>query len=180
MLSLSRATDINQCSEGFGSLHNLQGMVLLATKVLLLSLLSHAYNYGPFLPPCIVWGLYCRHAFLEIELVLAIYAIPAWVVLRGLGLELEPQFDKRHLTTSLEVFWGRRWNLAVSGILRLTVYNPLRSICVPIIGPDLGTYAAVITTFTVSGLMDEALFFYFTRAGPTWEVTAFFLIQGVS
>lgn len=39
------------------------------------------------------------------------------------GLDLEPQFNKPYLATSIHDFWGARWNLAVSGILRPTVYE---------------------------------------------------------
>jgi hypothetical protein len=37
----------------------------------------------------------------------------------------------------------------------------------------------VIAGFLVSGLMHELIFYYFTRAYPTWEVTWFFVLQGV-
>lgn len=175
--SQSETSWASRCSDKLDSLHD-HRTALSAVNLFLLALLFQAYEYKHHLHPCIVWGLYCLHAFLELELVLAIYAIPAWIVLGGLGLELEPQFKEPYLTTSLEDFWGRRWNLTVSEILRLTIYNPLRTVCIPAMGPELGSYAAVFATFTVSGLMHEALFYYYTRAEPTWEVTVFFLVQG--
>ncbi|KAK4745789.1 hypothetical protein SAY87_012101 [Trapa incisa] len=170
---------VGRPKEMLDSLHD-HRKVLSTAKVLLLALLFQAYNYKPHLPACVLWVLYCLHAYLEFELMMALYAIPARVVLGGLGFELEPQFKEPYLTTSLEDFWGRRWNLAVSGILRLAVYDPMRNLCIPIMGSELGSHAGVFSAFAVSGLMHEALFYYYyyTMEGPTWEVTAFFLIQG--
>ena len=39
---------------------------------------------------------------------------------------------------------------------------------------------AVFVTFLVSGLMHELLIYYLTRVNPTWEVTCFFIVQGMS
>lgn len=152
----------------------------LPAKVLLQALLLRACDYRPYMHPWLVWVLYGANTFFGIQLVLAIYAIPGWVILGRFGFELEAQFNKPLLTTSLEDFWGRRWNLTVSQILRLTVYNPFRDVCAYIAGPELGSYASVMATFTVSGLMHEAVFYYFMRVAPTWEVTAYFIIQGAS
>lgn len=38
---------------------------------------------------------------------------------------------------------------------------------------------ATMATFVVSGLMHEILYYYVTRASPTWEVTSFFLLHGI-
>ncbi|SPT15871.1 unnamed protein product [Triticum aestivum] len=43
-----------------------------------------------------------------------------------LGMETEPQLDRPYLASSLRDFWGRRWNLMVSAILRPSVYDPVR------------------------------------------------------
>lgn len=37
----------------------------------------------------------------------------------------------------------------------------------------------MLAAFTVSGLMHEVIYYYLTRVTPTWEVTWFFLLQGV-
>ncbi|OWM81333.1 hypothetical protein CDL15_Pgr007371 [Punica granatum] len=39
-------------------------------------------------------------------LLLAMHSIPGWVILGGLGLELEAQFEEPLLATSLEEFWA--------------------------------------------------------------------------
>ncbi|CAD6341452.1 unnamed protein product [Miscanthus lutarioriparius] len=91
---------------------------------------------------------------------------------RALGMELEPQFNKPYLSASLEDFWGRRWNLMVSAVLRPSVYNPVRA--------RLGVPAGVLATFLVSGLMHEVMAYYLTFRAPTGQVTAFFVLHGAS
>jgi D-alanyl-lipoteichoic acid acyltransferase DltB (MBOAT superfamily) len=91
---------------------------------------------------------------------------------RALGMELEPQFNKPYLAASLQDFWGRRWNLMVSAVLRPSVYNPVRA--------HLGVPAGVLATFLVSGLMHEVMAYYLTFRAPTGQVTAFFVLHGAS
>ncbi|PRQ44994.1 putative long-chain-alcohol O-fatty-acyltransferase [Rosa chinensis] len=50
------------------------------------------------------------------------------------GLELEPQSNKPYLSTSLQDFWGYRWNLMVTNILRPTVYDLTRHVCARLVG----------------------------------------------
>lgn len=111
--------------------------------------------------------MYCLHVYLALDVVLASAAFFAGSLL---GLDLEPQFDAPFKSTSLQEFWGRRWNLMVTGILRPSVYRPIRS--------RYGTAAGVMAVFLVSGLMHEVMFWYVTLEGPTGEVTLFFLIHG--
>ncbi|OVA06585.1 hypothetical protein BVC80_1287g27 [Macleaya cordata] len=96
-----------------------------------------------------------------------------------IGLDLEPQFDDPYLSTSLQDFWGRRWNLMVTSILRPTVYEPLRYICTHIFGRRWAPLPGVVSTFFVSGLMHELLYYYVTHVDPTWEVTWFFVLHGI-
>ncbi|CAN1238671.1 Long-chain-alcohol O-fatty-acyltransferase, partial [Linum grandiflorum] len=100
--------------------------------------------------------------------VLALCTVPARALF---GFELELQFDKPYLATSLQEFWGRRWNLVVSNVLRPTVYVPVKL--------RWASLLAVVAAFVVSGLMHELLYYYMNRVGPTWEVTWFFVIHGV-
>eukprot|EP00257_Ricinus_communis_P022997 XP_015582871.1 acyl-CoA--sterol O-acyltransferase 1 [Ricinus communis] len=96
-----------------------------------------------------------------------------------LGLELEPQFNEPYLSTSLQDFWGRRWNIMVTSILRPTVYGPLLKTCSPIIGRKWAPVPAIMGTFTVSAIMHELIFYYLGRVNPTWEITRFFVLHGV-
>ncbi|TVU30167.1 hypothetical protein EJB05_21776, partial [Eragrostis curvula] len=88
------------------------------------------------------------------------------------GAELEPQFDRPYLSSSLGDFWGRRWNLMASAVLRPAVYLPVRA--------RAGAPAGVLATFFVSGLMHEVIAWYITFRPPTGQLTAFFLLHGAS
>lgn len=137
-------------------------------KLLILAAILYAYDHRETLHPRLILFLYCCHLYIGLELVLALFAAPSRAVL---GLELEPQFNEPYLCTSLQDFWGRRWNLTVTNILRPTVYDPIRR--------RFGSaQIAVMATFLVSGLMHELIFYYFARVPPTWEVTWFFVLQG--
>uniref|UniRef100_A0A0E0JZN5 Wax synthase domain-containing protein n=1 Tax=Oryza punctata TaxID=4537 RepID=A0A0E0JZN5_ORYPU len=99
-------------------------------------------------------------------------------VLRGLGaaggalgMEMEPQFDRPYLSASLQDFWGRRWNLMASAVLRAAVYDPVRA-------RSGAPAAGVLTAFLVSGLMHEVVILYMTSQAPTGRVTAFFALHG--
>ncbi|KAK4794436.1 hypothetical protein SAY86_012430 [Trapa natans] len=150
--------------------------VLFVIKVVLLGLIFKAYEYRHFMHPNLLLAFYCIHLYIELEIVLAISAASARPLL---GFELEPQFNEPYLSTSLQDFWGRRWNLMVTSILRPTVYYPVQSLFAPVIGHKLAPLPAVVATFAVSGLMHELIYYYFARVRPTWEVTWFFVLHGV-
>ncbi|KAF0909592.1 hypothetical protein E2562_038147 [Oryza meyeriana var. granulata] len=100
-----------------------------------------------------------------------LFLASAAAVARGvLGAELEPQFDRPYLASSLADFWGRRWNLMVPAVLRPSVYRPVRA--------RLGAAAGVVAAFLVSGIMHEVMFYYITLEPGTGEVTAFFALHG--
>ncbi|XVE50755.1 hypothetical protein DITRI_Ditri01bG0188700 [Diplodiscus trichospermus] len=150
--------------------------VLLVIKVVLLALVFHLFEYIKYLPRTMVLTLYCTHIYLELEIGLALWATPARAFL---GFELEPHFNEPYLATSLQDFWGRRWNLMVTCILHSAVYNPIRRISTHIMGAKWASLPAVLGAFVVSGLMHELIYYYFTMVYPTWEVTWFFILHGV-
>ncbi|GLU20553.1 hypothetical protein SLE2022_367450 [Rubroshorea leprosula] len=89
-------------------------------------------------------------------------------------------FNKPYLATSLQDFWGRRWNRYSSNILRMTIYDPTRKTLTGIVGIQSAKVIALILTLVVSCIMHEMLFYYITCAKkPTWEVTWFFVLQGL-
>ncbi|KAF5728548.1 putative acyltransferase [Tripterygium wilfordii] len=91
-----------------------------------------------------------------------------------------PIFNHPYLATSLQDFWGRRWNLLSSYILRLTIYNPTRKTFTGLIGFGPAKVVALLTTLGVSGIMHEVMFYYITCGKrPAWDVTWFFVVQGV-
>lgn len=147
-----------------------------ATKGFLLAMLILVYDYNEYIHPKIIWCLYCFHMYFFLEIILAMVAVLARSIL---GLELEPQFNEPYLATSLQDFWGKRWNLMVSSILRSTVYEPTLNISKRAIGRRWAAIPAVLGTFFVSAIMHELMFYYLGRTKPTWEVTWFFILHGL-
>ncbi|KAK6149682.1 hypothetical protein DH2020_017207 [Rehmannia glutinosa] len=146
-----------------------------AIKALLFALILKIYDYDDYIHPRVILVIHCFHIYICLEIILAIAAAMA----RGLlGAELEPQFNEPYLSTSLQDFWGRRWNLMVTRILRPTVYLPVLNWSSGIVGRKWATMPAVMSTFVVSGLVHELIFYYLGRVKPTWEVTWFFLLHG--
>ncbi|KAI3899003.1 hypothetical protein MKW92_011281 [Papaver armeniacum] len=146
-------------------------------KVLVMGLLIHVYSYKQYIHPFFLLPLYILHLYFMTEVYLVVSAALAAFIL-GLD-DLEPQFIDPFISTSLQDFWGRRWNLMVTNILWLTVYLPMRSFCTHILGRKWATIPATLLTFWVSGLMHELIVYYVTRVYPTWEVTCFFVMQGI-
>ncbi|CAN4126959.1 unnamed protein product [Withania somnifera] len=124
-------------------------------KVLLFALIIKVYDYSDNIHPYIIMVIYCFHIYLCLDIILA--------VVSGLARD----------------FWGRRWNLIVTRILRPTVYKPTLSLSTYILGRKWAPLPAVMATFVVSGLMHELIFYYLGRVKPTWEITWFFLLHGV-
>ncbi|WJX49712.1 hypothetical protein P8452_36110 [Trifolium repens] len=93
--------------------------------------------------------------------------------------ELEPQFNNPILATSLQDFWGRRWNLMVTSIMRPTVYEPTLKVAKNLVGVKWAPLVAVFGTFVVSGLMHELILFYLGRLEPTFRMFGFFVFHGV-
>ncbi|PWA86927.1 hypothetical protein CTI12_AA135710 [Artemisia annua] len=147
-----------------------------APKVLLFIVTIKAFSYKDNLHPFVATCVYAYCLFFMLELLLA---VTAYIARAMVGVELEPQFDEPHHATSVQNFWGKRWNLMVSSILRPTVYHPARSIFGHIIPERWVSVPAVFTTFLVSGVVHELIFYYLGRLTPTWEITWFFILQGV-
>lgn len=146
-----------------------------AVKGLLLGLMVRAYDYSGSMHPNFILFLYSFHIYFCLEIILAVAAALARAVL---GLELEPQFDEPYLSTSLQDFWGRRWNIMVTRILRPTVYDPVLGIATRVVGRKWAPFPAVMGSFVVSAIMHELIFYYLGRRKPSWEVTLFFVLHG--
>ncbi|KAJ6983990.1 hypothetical protein NC653_022263 [Populus alba x Populus x berolinensis] len=116
-------------------------------KTLLLAILVNVHNCSDYIHPKVVSLLYVMYLYIQLEILLAIAATMAKVLL---GQELEPQFNEPYLSTSLQDFWGRRWNLMVSSILRLAVYEPTGNIASGLVGRKWARIPAVMGTFFVS------------------------------
>ncbi|KAJ7010694.1 hypothetical protein NC653_001220 [Populus alba x Populus x berolinensis] len=146
-------------------------------KIVVLAITAPIYLQKDHVHPKMVMLLYCVYLYIGLELVLAVVAAFARA---GLRLELEPQFHEPYLATSLQDFWGRRWNLMVTSILHPTVYNPVMSISSRLIGRKWAALPGVLASFLVSGIMHEIIFYNIGRKKPTWELTCFFFLHGIS
>ncbi|KAJ6984745.1 acyl-CoA--sterol O-acyltransferase 1 [Populus alba x Populus x berolinensis] len=147
--------------------------------------LLFAFGKGPLSSdPSISLPLFIALACLPIKiqqkdfLLEILLAVGAVLARNFLGLELEPQFNEPYLATSLQDFWGCRWNLVVTSILRPTVYEPTRAIGSHLIGRKWAPLPAVFATFVVSAIMHEIIFYYLGRVRPNWEISWFFLLHG--
>ena len=147
----------------------------LSSKLFFLSLSIAAIYCKNYFHPNGTLIVFCFVIYLLLEIVLGGAAAVAKATL---GVELLPCFDEPYLSSSLQDFWGRRWNLMVSRILRLSVYDPCRNFAAAIVGRKPAAIMATTATFAVSGLMHELIYFYLGRLAPTWEVTSFFLVHG--
>ncbi|KAG6743551.1 hypothetical protein POTOM_052250 [Populus tomentosa] len=146
-----------------------------ALKFLLLVIFGCIYTKEGYFHPKFILFLYVIHIYIGLELILAMFGALARACL---GVELEPQFDEPYLSSSLQDFWGKRWNLMVTNILHPTVYSPIRSTFSRWFAKKWASLPAVMGTFLVSGLMHELIFHHIGRQMPKWEVTCFFLLHG--
>ncbi|KAJ1297689.1 hypothetical protein BS78_01G396200 [Paspalum vaginatum] len=141
-------------------------LVSCAVKVAVIAAILRAYRHTDRLHLYVRLALYGVHIYCFLDLLLPCIAAAGG----ALGMEMEPQFDRPYLASCLRDFWGRRWNLMVSAILRPSVYDPVRA--------RGGKAAATLATFLVSGLMHEAMIYYLALRSPSGEMTAFFLLHG--
>ncbi|XP_031125006.1 acyl-CoA--sterol O-acyltransferase 1-like [Ipomoea triloba] len=145
------------------------------TKLMLLLILFRVYKYQKYIHRNLLLFCYCLHIYFCLELMLVAVAA---AVRAGTGMEMEPPFNEPHLATSLQDFWGRRWNLIVSNILRPTVYAPVKSATGRVLSRKWAVVTAVMATFVVSGVMHELVFYNIGRVRPSGEVLGFFVLHG--
>ncbi|KAJ4847440.1 hypothetical protein Tsubulata_030683 [Turnera subulata] len=146
------------------------------TKFLILAISVGLHDYMElFVHPKIVLLSYCGLVYLVVDI---IFGACNTIVHFILNVDLEQPSDEPYLATSLQDFWGRRWNLMITNLLRHTIFNPVRSSLETLLG-QWAPLPATLATFVVSGLMHELIFYRLTRTSPSWEVTCFFVLQGL-
>ncbi|CAH8332868.1 unnamed protein product [Eruca vesicaria subsp. sativa] len=145
-------------------------------KVAIFGVVLHMYDYKQYISPVVLLVLYAVHIYVEIDIALMFVKLLVFITLE---CDLEPQANEPYLATSLQDFWGRRWNLMVPAILRPAIYFPVRQFCRGRMSSDWSTFLAVLATFFASGVAHEVFFFTLTFEMPTGEVTCFFVLHGV-
>ncbi|GLT57539.1 hypothetical protein SLA2020_305050 [Shorea laevis] len=146
------------------------------TKVLISAILVSLHDHKDLVSTKILLLFYSCLTYFLIDIV---FGVSNAIIRAMLGLELVAPSNEPYLSTSLQDFWSRRWDLMVSDILRDTIYKPMRWYCGKVLGPDWAPLPAVLVAFLVSGLMHELLFFYIARVSPSWEMTSYFVLHGV-
>jgi hypothetical protein len=76
---------------------------------------------------------------------------------RAMGVDATELFRAPYKSKSLKEFWGKRWNIAFSEMTALIAYRPLRG--------KVGTEAAVVLSFLLSGLLHEIAISFPVNAG---------------
>ncbi|KAK7359861.1 hypothetical protein VNO77_01826 [Canavalia gladiata] len=152
------------------------------TMAIILASLIPLYGKKQNLHPKFVLFLYSIHMYIGLEFV---FSLASAITGKLLGVQLEPQFNEPYLCTSLQDFWGKRWNIMVNRILYPTVYDPMVNVSGRVIGRKWAPLPAILATFVVSGLMHELIFYYIKRETrtweawePSWDAACFFLIHG--
>ncbi|KAK1406984.1 hypothetical protein QVD17_38594 [Tagetes erecta] len=152
--------------------------IVLTCKTVILITIVDVYRFKDQFHSTMIIVLSFAYMYIALELCFEFIAFLVKVI-HGFDFDMEPHFNEPYMSTSLQDFWGRRWNLASSSILRATVYNPTRMMLDRNLGKFRGHLVATFVTFVVSGLMHELMYLYLMRVPPTWEVTWYFVLHGV-
>lgn len=140
-------------------------------KTLIIALIIKLLGYRQFMNSYLIFALCGCLLYLTLEVILDICAL----LVQTMGLDTKPLFNDPGQATSLQNFWGNRCHLGIPSVLRRLLYTPIRRICTRYWPLRMDT----VTTFLVSGLMHELIYVYLSRARPTWEMTWFFVLQGI-
>ncbi|TKY72227.1 Acyl-CoA--sterol O-acyltransferase 1 [Spatholobus suberectus] len=153
------------------------------SMIIVFAALIPLYGKKEYLHPKFILFLYSIHMYVGLEF---IFALVSACTRKLLGVQLEPHFNEPYLCTSLQDFWGKRWNIMVNRVLHPTVYDPVVTLSGRVIGRKWAPLPAILASFAVSGLMHELIFYYIKREKrtweawqPSWDATCFFLIHGV-
>lgn len=136
-------------------------------------LMLHMRGYKHNLHTVLLWVvIYPLYMYLPLEIALNTVKFLFTIIL---GCDLKPVFDEPYLATSLQDFWGPRWNPMVSSLLRSAFYFPLKGKS----NSGLAMFIGGFATFLASGLFHELQSFYTSYETPSWEITLFYVLHGV-
>ncbi|KAI6704618.1 hypothetical protein NL676_007580 [Syzygium grande] len=110
-ISPSTGSGASKNSSGDG----LKSPVNYVAKCLLVVSFFPLYQRSDYVHEKVMLMAYSIHMYIGLEVALAAIGVVAgWLI----GAAVEPRFDEPYLATSPQDFWGRRWNLMVTSILR--------------------------------------------------------------
>ncbi|KAL1537276.1 long-chain-alcohol O-fatty-acyltransferase-like [Salvia divinorum] len=155
---------------------NLAFLTHYAIKVFLFLLLTIVEYSKHMIPQMLNSFLICIYSYLALEVSLGAFAIVARTLL---GIDADHPFDHPYLSTSLQDFWGRRWNRVASSCLKSTVFFPFLNGTSRVLGRKWAAISASVVTFIVSDVMHEIVFYYMDRVRFGWGVPTFFIFQGI-
>jgi len=101
-------------------------LLRLFFKFIFLAMIVASYSFRAQLPWWVIYILYSAQIYITPSLIFDGVSLLASA---ALGIEIEPAFNKPFLSDSLTDFWGRRWNLLVSNLMRVAVYEPVLCFC---------------------------------------------------
>lgn len=128
------------------------------------------------LPQKLVSFLICIYVYLALEMSLVASAVVARVFL---GIEVDAPFGHPYLSTSLQDFWGRKWNRVAANSLKTTIFYPILNSTSRVLGRKRAAILALVATFVVSDLMHEIIFYYLGRRRFGGGIPIFFIFQGI-
>ncbi|XP_057765014.1 acyl-CoA--sterol O-acyltransferase 1-like [Salvia miltiorrhiza] len=155
---------------------NLGFLIHYAIKGFIFYLLTIVGYNKHMLPQKLASFLICIYAYLGLELSLVAFAMIGRVVL---GIEAARPFDHPYLSTSLQDFWGRRWNRVAAGALKSTIFYPTLNGTSRLLGRKWAAIVAAVVTFVVSDVMHEVIFYYMGRVKFGGGIPTFFIFQGI-
>jgi alginate O-acetyltransferase complex protein AlgI len=98
------------------------------------------------------------------------YAVMLGCLMRSIGFNLRPLFDRPELASSLRDFWSHRWNTAF--------VEMNKRIFIPWLARHIGVKRALLATFLVSGLLHDLAISYPAGSGFGFP-TLYFVIQAL-
>ena len=98
----------------------------LFVKFVALGCVCYLYTFRESIPLMVLYFVYCWHMYIICSLM---FEGIAAMVSPLIGIELEAAYDKPFVAHSLANFWGQRWNILISDLLRVSVYDPILLLC---------------------------------------------------
>ncbi|WOH09746.1 hypothetical protein DCAR_0729204 [Daucus carota subsp. sativus] len=156
--------------------NDLKSPLHYARRAWALPFIPSVYAYRESIHPVLRVHIYTYYMCIILEMeAVTIAMLAQWL----LKMDLEQPFNEPYLSTSLRDFWGRRWNLISTKILRSTIFSPIFQYTSKTLGHAGALIFSIMGTFLVSALMHALLYYQVFRVLPSWSFLCFFVFQGL-